>query len=279
MMDKASGSLTAAKLPLRLFLWLFALSTVFPFALLLLTSIKSQPDLLRGAFVLPDYPHFENYVRAWVDGHFNVYFWNSIIVVIPVVAISIVLGTISGFGFAFLSFPFRRALFVILTIGMMVPTEAFIIPLYYEMRHLGLINTYAAVIVPQIAMSMPFATLFLASAMQQVPLEILEAAVLDGASRPRILLKVILPVILPAISTLALFLFIWTWNEFLIPLILVNDDAYRTLPLGMLFFQGRYTVNTPVLTAGAVIVISPLVVSYLIFQRKFIEGLTAGATK
>jgi raffinose/stachyose/melibiose transport system permease protein len=278
-MDKASGSLTAAKLPLRLFLWLFAVSTVFPFALLLLTSIKSQPDLLRGAFVLPDYPHFENYARAWVDGHFNVYFWNSIIVVIPVVVISIVLGTISGFGFAFLSFPFRRALFVILTIGMMVPTEAFIIPLYYEMRYLGLINTYAAVIVPQIAMSMPFATLFLASAMQQVPLEILEAAVLDGASRPRILLKVILPVIMPAISTLALFLFIWTWNEFLIPLILVNDDAYRTLPLGMLFFQGRYTVNTPVLTAGAVIVISPLVISYLIFQRKFIEGLTAGATK
>ncbi len=84
---------------------------------------------------------------------------------------------------------------------------------------------------------------------------------------------------LPSMSTLALFLFIWTWNEFLIPLVLVNDDNYRTLPIGMLFFQGRYTVNTPVLTAGAVIVIGPLILAYMFFQRKLITGLTAGATK
>ena len=278
-MRQHSRDHTTAILPLRVVFWIFALATIVPFALLLLTSIKSQPDLLRGAFVLPSYPHFENYLNAWVDGHFNVYFWNSIIVVIPVVVISIILGTLNGFAFAFLTIPFRRTLFVIMTIGMMVPTEAFIIPLYYEMRYLGLINTYAVVILPQIAMSMPFATIFLASAMQQLPEEILEAALMDGADRWYILRKIIIPLMMPAMSTLALFLFIWTWNEFLIPLILVNDDAYRTLPLGMLFFQGRYTVNTPVLTAGAVIVISPLVVAYLIFQRKFIEGLTAGATK
>jgi len=277
-LDTAAG-FRASTLSLRLILWLFALLSVFPFVLLLLTSLKSQSDVLRGAFALPAYPHFENYMHAWIDGHFGVYFWNSIIVVIPVVVLSLILGTLSGFAFAFLSFPFRRTAFVILTIGMMIPTEAFIIPLYYEMRYLGLINTYAAIILPQVAMSMPFATLFLANAMRLVPGEILEAALLDGARRRYILLKVILPLIAPALSTLALFLFIWTWNEFLIPLILVNDDAYRTLPLGMLFFQGRYTVNTPVLTAGAVIVISPLVVTYLVFQRKFIEGLTAGATK
>lgn len=264
---------------MRIVMWLFALVAIFPFLLLLLTSIKSQPDLMRGAFVLPDHPHFENYVSAWIDGHFNIYFLNSIIVVVPVVVVSIVLGIMSGFGFAYLSFPFKRTIFVILTIGMMVPTEAFIIPLYYEMRMLHMHNSYWALIVPQIAMSVPFATIFMATTMEQLPKELLEAAVLDGASRPYILRRVILPIIMPAISTLALFLFIWTWNEFLLPLILVNDDAYRTLPIGMLFFQGRYTVNTPVLTAGAVIVIGPLLVSYLIFQRKFIEGLTAGATK
>lgn len=278
-MSKASGAVVRTALPLRVLLWLFGLATVAPFGLLLLTSVKSKDDLFRGAFALPAYPHFENYLNAWVDGHFGVYFWNSIIVAIPVVVVSIVLGTLMGFAFAFLSFPFRRTLFVILAIGMMVPTEAFIIPLYYEMRYLGLINTYAAVILPQIAMSMPFATIFLASAMQQLPHELLEAALVDGTKRRDILLKIIVPLMKPAISTLALFLFIWTWNEFLIPLILVNDDAYRTLPLGMLFFQGRYTVNTPVLTAGAVIVIAPLVVTYLVFQRKFIEGLTAGASK
>ncbi|HVY50673.1 MAG TPA: carbohydrate ABC transporter permease [Devosia sp.] len=274
-----AGTLSAPAIPLRIVLWLFGLATVVPFALLLLTSVKSRTDVLKGAFALPAYPHFENYVAAWTDGRFGTYFVNSIIVVLPVVAISIVLGLITGFAFAYLSFPFKKSVFVILTIGMMVPTEAFIIPLYYEMLYLNLINTYAVLILTQIALSIPFATIFMASAMRQLPTELLEAAVLDGATRPQVLIRVIVPLLAPAVSTLALFLFIWTWNEFLLPLILVNDDALRTLPIGALFFQGKYTINTPVLTAGAVIVIAPIVLVYLIFQRKFIEGMTSGAVK
>jgi raffinose/stachyose/melibiose transport system permease protein len=272
-------SKAGAVLPSRIVLWLFALVTVVPFGLLILTSFKSQADLMKGAFVLPTYPHFENYVNAWVDGHFSTYFTNSVLVVVPVVAISTIIGILTGFAFAFLSFPFKKSAFVILTIGMMVPSEAFIIPLYYEMRNLGLINTYWALILPQVAMSIPFATIFMASTMRQIPAELLEAAVIDGASRQHVLWAIIVPLLRPAASSLALFLFIWTWNEFLIPLILVNDDALRTLPIGMLFFQGKYTVNTPVLTAGAIIVILPVVLVYLAFQRKFIEGLTAGAAK
>lgn len=271
--------MTSSLRPSRIILWVFAVITIVPFGLLVLTSFKSQADLMKGAFVLPAYPHFENYVNAWVDGHFSTYFANSVLVVIPVVALSTLIGILTGFAFAFLRIPFKRTAFVILTIGMMVPSEAFIIPLYYQMRVLGLINTYWALILPQVAMSIPFATIFMASAMRQIPGELLEAAVLDGATRQQVLWGIIVPLLKPAASTLALFLFIWTWNEFLIPLILVNDDALRTLPIGMLFFQGKYTVNTPVLTAGAVIVILPIVVVYLFFQRKFIEGMTAGATK
>jgi len=278
-MAARSSALSGPALPFRVVLWIFGFITIVPFGLLLLTSIKSKPDLLKGAFVLPAYPHFENYLNAWVDGHFSTYFMNSVLVVVPVVLVSTVLGLLTGFAFAYLSFPLKRTIFILLTIGMMVPTEAFIIPLYYEMLYLNLINTYWVLVIVQIAMSVPFSTLFMASAMQQIPGEILEAAVLDGAQRPQVLRRVIVPLLLPAVSTLALFLFIWTWNEFLLPLILVNDDSLRTLPIGMLFFQGKYTINTPVLTAGAVIVIAPLVVVYLIFQRKFIEGLTAGATK
>ncbi len=274
-----SGVSTAPTMPFRIVLWLFGLVTVIPLGLLLLTSIKSKTEVLKGAFALPAYPHFENYVSAWTDGRFGTYFVNSVIVVVPVVGVSIVLGLITGFAFAYLSFPLKKSIFVILTIGMMVPTEAFIIPLYYEMLYLDLINTYWVLILTQIALSIPFATIFMASAMRQLPAEVLEAAVLDGATRPQVLMRVIVPLLAPAVSTLALFLFIWPWNEFLLPLILVNDDALRTLPIGALFFQGKYTINTPVLTAGAVIVIAPLVLVYLIFQRKFIEGMTSGATK
>jgi raffinose/stachyose/melibiose transport system permease protein len=229
--------------------------------------------------VLPDRPHFENYVDAWVTGHFSTYFLNSVLVVVPVVVAGTILGILAGFAFAFLSFPLKRTIFLVLAMGMIVPSEAFIIPLYYLMLSTGLINSYAALILPQVAMSVPFATLFMATAMQQLPREMLEAAVIDGCTRPQVLWGVIVPLLRPAMSTLALFLFIWTWNEFLIPLILVNDDALRTLPIGMLFFQGKYTVNTPVLTAGAVIVIAPIVLVYLVFQRQFIEGLTSGAVK
>lgn len=275
----ASSRTAPALLPLRVLLWLFALLTVSPFALLVLTSLKSQKDVLAGAFALPQQPHFENFARAWVDGHFDTYFLNSILVVVPVVGISIMLGIFSGFAFAFLTLPFKRTLFAMLTLGMMVPTEAFIIPLFHEFRWLGLLNTYWALILPQIGMSIPFATLFMASAMRQLPAELVDAAVIDGATRLQVLRHVILPLMKPAMSTLALFLFIWTWNEFLIPLILVNNDEVRTLPIGMLFFQGKYIVDIPTLTAGAVIIVAPIIVVYLIFQRNFIQGLTAGAVK
>jgi ABC-type sugar transport system, permease component len=275
----SSAPTAARSAGFRIVLWAFALFAIAPFGLLVMTSLKSQPDLMRGAFALPSRPHFENFVSAWVDGHFSTYFRNSVLVVVPVVIFGVILGLLSGFAFAFLSFPLKKIAFALLALGMMVPSEAYIIPLYYEMLYLGLINSYAALILPQIAMSVPFATFFMASAMQQLPTDILEAARIDGASRGRILMKVILPLMGPSISSLALFLFIWTWNEFLIPLILVNDDSLRTLPLGMLFFQGRHTVNIPVLTAGAVLVILPVIVAYLFFQRKFVEGLTAGASK
>ena len=150
-----SGVSTAPTMPFRIVLWLFGLVTVIPLGLLLLTSIKSKTEVLKGAFALPAYPHFENYVSAWTDGRFGTYFVNSVIVVVPVVGVSIVLGLITGFAFAYLSFPLKKSIFVILTIGMMVPTEAFIIPLYYEMLYLDLINTYWVLILTQIALSIP----------------------------------------------------------------------------------------------------------------------------
>lgn len=269
----------SANLLMRAVLWLFAALTVMPFGLLVLTSLKSKADLLAGAFVLPDRPHFGNYVSAWVDGLFGTYFLNSVIVVVPVIVISVVLGTLAGFAFAFLRLPMKPLLFGLLLIGMMVPTEAFIIPLYYEFRTLGLLNTYWALILPQVGMSIPFVTLFMTSAMRQLPKELVEAAIADGATPFHVLRHVVVPLLGPAASTMTLFLFIWTWNEFMIPLILVQDDARRTLPIGMLFFQGKYTVDIPVLTAGAVITLLPIVVVYFLFQRKFIQGLTAGAVK
>ncbi|MFM2485578.1 carbohydrate ABC transporter permease [Celerinatantimonas yamalensis] len=263
----------------RLFLWLLGLLTVAPFLMVLSASFKTQSELFQGLFVLPGHISLHNYLEAWQQGHFRIYFLNSVVVVIPVVISSLFIGILSGFAFAFLKIPGKTLVAALMALGMVLPSESFIIPLYQELRLMGLTNTYWALILPQIALSLPFTTLMIATAFRQVPKELLEAAVMDQTPRWKILWKVLLPAIAPTLSTLALLLFIWTWNEFLIPLILVNQDNLRTLPIGMMFFQNRNTINIPVLMAGAMIVIIPLICVFLIFQRKFISGVTEGAVK
>ena len=114
---------------------------------------------------------------------------------------------------------------------------------------------------------------------RNLPRELIDAAVIDGANKRVILWRILVPLARPTLSVLMIFFFIWTWNEFLIPLVLVSDDSLRTLPIGIAFFQGRYTTDIPVLAAGATIVAAPLIVVYLIFQRQFIHGLVTGAIK
>ncbi len=260
-------------------LWLFALLTILPFALALLTSFKTQSELFQGVFTLPSTLRLTNYISAWRDGHFQIYFTNSVVVVFPVIILSLLVGIPSGFAFAFLRLPGKKGIAFLLALGMVLPSEAYIIPLYHEIHWLGLNNNYLALIVPQVAMSIPFTTLMVANAFSQVPKELLEAAVMDGSSRWKILWGLLVPAIAPTLSTLALLLFIWTWNEFLVPLILVNKEELRTLPIGMMFFQNRNTINIPVLMAGATIAILPLVAIFLLFQRRFISGITEGAVK
>ncbi|MBW1213233.1 carbohydrate ABC transporter permease [Pantoea allii] len=263
----------------RALIWIVALMTIMPFLMAFMTSFKTQMELFQGVFHLPASLNVKNYITAWQQGHFNVYFMNSVLVVFPVVLCSILLGILAGFGFALLKIPGKKVVAGMLALGMVLPSEAFIIPLYHELHWMGLTNTYLALILPQIALSLPFTTLMIASAFQQVPKELVEAAVMDGAPRVKILWGILVPAIWPTISTLALLLFIWTWNEFLIPLILVNKDELRTLPIGMMFFQNKNTIDIPVLMAGAMIVIMPLIVVFLFFQRKFISGVTEGAVK
>lgn len=263
----------------RALLWCLALLTIAPFLMALITSFKTQAELFQGVFSLPGAFRLTNYLSAWQDGHFRVYFVNSVLVVIPVVILSIFVGILSGFAFAFLRVPGKTLFALLMALGMVLPSESFIIPLYHELRWMGLTNTYLALILPQVALSIPFTTLMVATALQQVPKELTEAAVMDNTPRWRLLWNILVPAIWPTLSTLALLLFIWTWNEFLIPLILVNEEELRTLPIGMMFFQNKNTINIPVLMAGAMIVILPLVVVFLIFQRKFISGVTQGAVK
>lgn len=255
----------------------FAALILVPFALVALSSLKTPAELGAGLWTLPSEPQWGNYVRAWTEGNFRRYFVNSLVVIVPIVVVTPILAAMCAYALALLPLPGRPWLFGLLLLGLVMPYEGLIIPLYYAFRDLGLLNGYLAMILPLVALSLPFGTYLLWASFRSVPDAVIDAAVLDGASHLTIFRRILLPLARPTLGVLTIFLFIWNWNEFLIPLVMVSDDSLRTLPVGIAFFQGRYTTDVPVLAAGATIVAAPLVLVYLIFQRNVIDGLVKGA--
>lgn len=260
-------------------LLLMAFVSLYPVVTIWITGFKSDAELISGFFSLPETWRWENFVEAWNTGQFGSFFANSVIVVVPVVLISLVLSTLAGFGFARWRFRGATLLFFILLVGLMVPFEGAIIPLYYYMRGLGLLNSYWALILPQVGMSVAFGTFWMRAFFLTAEPELLDAAAVDGANPLQALTRVMLPLAGPALLTLGVLFFTWTWNEFLLALVLVSDASVRTLPVGLGFFVGQHAADVTLLAAGATIVSLPIVIVFLVFQRNFIRGMVGGAVK
>lgn len=267
------------RLLVYLLLTLGVVIAVVPFLVTVLASLKTTVELVQGVFSLPEEPQWNNYRRAWVDGNFDRFFVNSIVVAFGVLVPSIVFSCMSGYAFARYRFRGKSLAFVYLLLGLVVPLQALVIPLFYLMREIGLLDSLWALILPQIALSMSFGTLLMREAFSSVPREIVEASVLDGAGSWRILWEIMFPLARPFVGTLSLMFFIWTWNEFLLPLVVNVDPAFQTLPVGLLYFQQRWTSDVPVIAAGATIIFVPLTIVFMVFQKQMIEGLTQGAIK
>jgi raffinose/stachyose/melibiose transport system permease protein len=216
---------------------------------------------------------------AWDDGHFGTYLRSSAIVTVSVVVVSGVLSVLAGYAFGMMRFRGEQVLFYVFLLGLMVPLEATIVPLYYDLRDLGLTDTYWALILPQSGLSVAFGTFWMRAFFRSVPRSLVEAARLDGSSTWTTLWRVVLPLGRPAVLTMVVLVFMWTWNEFLLALVMVSDESLRTAPLGLAFFQGRNTSDEALLAAGAVIVATPVVLVYLFLQRHFIRGMLSGAVK
>lgn len=261
-------------------LGLMAFVSLFPVVTIWLTGFKNQRDLSQSFFGLPSVWRLENFVTAWNTGHFGTFFLNSLVVVVPVVLVSLILSTLAGYAFArWRRFRGSSLLFFLLLLGLMVPFEGVIIPLYYYMRALGLLNTYFALILPQIGLSVAFGTFWMRAHFLSSEPELLDAAAVDGAGPLQTLRLVLLPLSGPALMTLAVLFFTWTWNEFLLALVLAPNQTVQTLPVGLGFFVGQHTSDIPLLAAGASIVSVPIVIVFVIFQRSFIRGLLSGAVK
>lgn len=259
-------------------LTIFLVVAILPFVGIILTAFKTTTELANSPFSLPTTWRWENFVEAWNGARFSSYFASSLIVVVPVVIISTVLSTMSGFGFGMFRFRGDNALLLVILLGLMVPFEAVIIPLWQIMNDLQLRNTYWALILPQVALSFAFGTFWMRANFKNMPRELIDAAVVDGCSTWDVLWRILFPLSRPALLSLVVLLFMWTWNEFFLVLVMASGDL-RTLPVGLALLRGRYSADVPVMAAGAIMVFLPVLVVYIFFQRNFIEGMISGALK
>lgn len=260
------------------FLLVAAASVTIPF--LALVSAALQPtDTLAPQLEWPTDPQWGNFAEAWSSAGFASLLGSSAIIALVVVPVAVVLATLAGYAMGTMGMRGKAVLFALFIAGLTLPYEAIVIPLYFSMRDIGLIDTYWAVILPLIGAFLPFGIFWMRAHFESVPPEIIEAAELDGAGRFRVLVQILLPGAAPALTTYGLLTFMWAWNQFLLALILIRDPSRRTAPSGLGTFVQQYGENIPLLSAGTLIVIAPIVVLYLVFQRKFVAGLVQGALK
>ena len=252
---------------------------LYPFISILFLAV-SEPGTRVSGFTIPNAIYFDNFIQAWTKGAMGVGLYNSLIVVVFVVVLSIIFAILAAYSFENLKIYGSNLIFGILLIGLVLPYESIVISYYYSMKSLNLVNTHLSLILPQIGLSIPFSIFWLRSSFRSIPKSLSEAAMIEGAGRITILYKILLPQMTPAILTLAVLLFMWTWNEFLLALIMIQDEEMRTAPLALSYFAGNKRYGDPAITAAAAIWVAiPVLILYIFLQRKFISGMVTGAIK
>ena len=258
---------------------LFVFISILPIFWMWLAAIKPFDPSVNDPFAFPVAVTLEYIKEAWTTGRMGLYMRNSILVAIPRVTVVLLLASMAGYAFGKLKWKGRDLVFKFLLLGMMIPINAMIIPLYYNIQQMGMINSLQAMILPYFGLSMPFACFMMRSFFRELPNELVESAIIDGAGKFKTWMYVMLPLTKPALTSLLIFEFMWSWNDYLLPMLMVYDDNFRTLPLGLMYFQGEYTMNTSLIAAAVTICTVPILIVYSIFQRSFIDGITAGAVK
>jgi raffinose/stachyose/melibiose transport system permease protein len=256
----------------------FAVAALLPLVGVVLAALHPPGTLLAG-ISLPDTFSLETFRVAWERGSFSTLMVSSFIVSAGVVVLTTAAAIPAGYAFGLIRFPFSNVLFYVLIAGIIIPFEAIIVPLYYSFRDIGLTNTYWSLILPQAGLQVCFGTFWMRAFFRAAPVEIIEAARLDGASSWGVLWRVLLPIGRPAVFTLVLLAFTWSWNDFLLALVMISDEVHRTAPLGLSAFKSRYGLDVPSVCAAAILVALPIVVVYLFSQRQFIRGVLSGSIR
>ena len=258
---------------------LFSLLCLFPLYWLIVTAFKGKAEYLNNLFGVPLRPILDNFATVFRGRRFLLWFLNSVILTSGSVAAGLAIALAAAYAFAKMIFRFREQLFGLLLVLMIVPPVVMVIPLFKIMIAMGILNTYASVILIYTGLTIPFSVYLLASFFRTVPGAIVDSARIDGCRDLRVLTSIMVPLAAPAIITTVLVNALWVWNELLIAVIFLQRDELKTLMVGLTIFKSRYNLDIPVTMAGLALATIPMLALYFAGQKYFIRGMVAGAVK
>lgn len=260
---------------------LWAFMVVLPLLWAVMTSFKTDKEIFSSPWALPDSLHFDNWSRAWTEANMSDYFLNTIIVVGFSLLGTMLLGSMAAYVLARFEFPGNRFIYFLFIGGMSFPIILALVPLFYVMQNLSLLNTLPGLILVYIGYSLPFTVFFMTAFFRTLPTSVAEAAFVDGASHTRTFFQVMLPMAKPGLISITIFNFLGQWNQYMLPTVLNTEPDNKVLTQGLvqLAVSQGYKGDWSGLFAGLVMAMLPVLAAYIIFQRQVVQGLTAGALK
>lgn len=261
-----------------LILTILIVFTVLPLLSMITTALQQQGTFPSG-LSFPTHPQWHNFVDAWNAADFLALLKSSTLIVLGVVPAAVIFSTLAGYGLATSRLPGRSLVYGLFILGLTLPAGALISPLYYELQSMGLLNSRWALILPLLGLFMPFGVFWMRAAFQALPAELSEAAEIDGASSWEMFRRVKLALVRPSLSSLTILFFLWTWNQFLLVIVLINNPTDGNMAGALATFQGEHGTNVVLLCAGSLIIMAPSLVIFFVFQRQFVRALLQGAIK
>lgn len=253
---------------------------LFPFWWMGLSSIKTLRELYTIPPIWwPSMPTLDNYYTVLFESNIPRYFLNSVVISLGSTFLAMVLAIFASYGFARFDFKGKPLLQSFVLVGQLLPTAAIIVPLFVTLRVLGLVNTYWGLILVYMIITLPLSVWMLTSYFRAIPVELEEAAIIDGASRLGVLFRITLPLSIPGLISVLVYAFVTTWNEFIFALVFATDSSVKTLPIGLAEFSTEFNTDWGAVMAASVVMTLPIAILFLSMQRLFVGGMTAGATK
>ena len=274
-----TGGDKAVEATSHVLLAVWTIIVIVPFLWVVLSSFKTTKEILASPFSLPAHWQFDNYAHAWTDAGIRQFFLNTVIVVSVALVLVMLLGAMCAYVLARFTFPGSRSIYYLMLAGLTFPIFLAIVPLFFILKNIGLINTLPGLIMVYVAFALPFTVFFLYAFFRTLPDDVYEAALIDGAGEWRTFFRIMLPMARPGMAAVAIFNFLGLWNQFLLPVALNTDQSKYVLTQGMASFasQAGYAVDFGALFAAVVITVVPVLIVYVIFQRR-LEGSVSRGT-